>query len=194
MSERQTDEEITKLVAHVAVEAALSHKWLGSSIEKLCEQLGLCMADRAAQQAEITRLVAPIDSYACERCGRRDGLDAVAADELWSQISEGRNLLCLWCMDAIAHEKGLTGSLTLHFCGKALTGCSQSEADAEHVTRLVARVGELERVARMAVAIGESVVPNKCLVYYDDWADDAFTADEFRAAAAHALANGKQAR
>jgi hypothetical protein len=77
------------------------------------------------------------DAYACERCGRRDGLDAVAPNEVWETIREGYNLLCLWCMDELAVKHGVRCSVTLHFAGQALFGDSQSDADKEHIDRLV---------------------------------------------------------
>lgn len=64
-------------------------------------------------------------SYPCQQCGRRDGLDAVLTDELWEQLTgrkDGGGLLCLWCMDEIAAEKGIVGYVMLHFAGRALVG------------------------------------------------------------------------
>lgn len=52
----------------------------------------------------------PVDSYACHRCGIKTGLDAVVDDETWALISgrsDGGGILCLWCMDEIAAEKGI---------------------------------------------------------------------------------------
>ncbi len=68
------------------------------------------------------------DSYSCQRCGRRDGMDAVVDSKLWNEIigkegdgKEGAGgILCLWCMDALALEKGLSGTVRLHFPGWAL--------------------------------------------------------------------------
>jgi hypothetical protein len=80
----------------------------------------------------------PIDSYACYRCGRRDGLDAFVPDEVWAQISPTDNeggILCLWCIDQLCAEKGIACSASLHFAGRAITGTSQSDADSEHIRR-----------------------------------------------------------
>ncbi len=69
------------------------------------------------------------DAYPCQRCGRRDGMDAVVENRLWNSImneldikgSEGvGGLLCLWCIDALALEKGVSGKVQLHFPGWAL--------------------------------------------------------------------------
>ena len=65
------------------------------------------------------------DAYACQRCGRRDSMDAVVNDEIWKQISPKKNgggTLCLWCMDALCLEKGISGKVQLHFPGWALVG------------------------------------------------------------------------
>lgn len=96
---------------------------------------------------EILALAAdePIkDTYACQRCGRRDGLDAVCNNDTWATISEGRiagpagevvdgrwNLLCLWCIDELAHAKGMTFPVTLHFAGRAVYGGSPEHASRE---------------------------------------------------------------
>jgi hypothetical protein len=87
------------------------------------------------------------DTYACQRCGRATGLDAVATNEVWGRISEaagGLNLLCLWCMDELAAAMGIEASVSLHFAGRALVGTSQSDADHEHIARLAGRLWELE--------------------------------------------------
>lgn len=88
----------------------------------------------------------PIDSYACQLCGRADGLDAVLLNEEWEKISAyaDNNLLCLWCIDRIALKLGITTSVSLHFAGKAITGTSQSKADMEHIRKLVSRLQLLE--------------------------------------------------
>lgn len=76
----------------------------------------------------VKRLHEPIENtYACERCGRRDALDAVVPDERWEKISgrsDGGGLLCLWCMDELADRRDAGGEVRLHFCGKALYGSS----------------------------------------------------------------------
>ena len=63
-------------------------------------------------------------SAPCHRCGRRDGLDAVVSDEVWAAISgrtDGGGILCLWCMDELAAERGLEDvSVRLYFAGRAL--------------------------------------------------------------------------
>ena len=81
--------------------------------------------DRAeAAEARVRDLQHPLlrDSYACERCGRIDGMDAVLDNELWEQVSEGDQykILCLWCIDHIAHEQGLSGVARLYFSGAAI--------------------------------------------------------------------------
>ena len=88
-----------------------------------------------AALAEITlkfkRLHEPIiNTYACQRCGRRDGLDAVVSDDMWEKISgrgDGGGILCLWCMDELADKRGTGGEITLHFSGRALYGTSDIE-------------------------------------------------------------------
>lgn len=109
--------------------------------------------------AERDRLKKPIDSYACQRCGRADGLDAVLPNADWervSQAAEGVNILCLWCMDEIAESLGIKRSASLHFCGKALSGTSQSDADQDHVSRLVTRIAELEAENERLKSLGRA--------------------------------------
>ena len=63
-------------------------------------------------------------AYPCQRCGRRDGLDAAVTDEQWAVISgrtDGGGLLCLWCMDELTMERGLEHvPVRLYFAGRAL--------------------------------------------------------------------------
>jgi hypothetical protein len=99
---------------------------------------GLCSYHHDAQlRADLEAALKPIaDTYSCEACGRRDGLDAVLPNELWERVRRGQNLLCLWCLDTRAAESGIKASITLQFSGRALFGSSQSATDQEHVARL----------------------------------------------------------
>lgn len=95
--------------------------------ETLVDDLERCHEERLRMLSEVERLTRqPVPtSYACHNCGRRDGLDAGVTDELWEKLTgrtDGGGLLCLWCMDALAAEKGLTGFVMLHFAGRALAG------------------------------------------------------------------------
>lgn len=91
----------------------------------------------AALEAEVKRWREPIsETYACESCGRRDGLDAVMASDVWEHIRGGMNLLCLWCIDTRCQAAGVQTSATLHFAGLAITGTTQSAADEEHIRRV----------------------------------------------------------
>lgn len=83
-------------------------------------------------RTEVALSVRTLDTYACHRCGMRDGLDAVVSDKVWATVSgrnDGGGLLCLWCMDEIAAEKGL-GPLRveLFFAGRALFSAGTEEA------------------------------------------------------------------
>jgi hypothetical protein len=114
-------------------------------------------------EADMDRLRRPIDSYACQRCGRATGLDAVLPNDVWAAITGGRlltdevvdgrwNLLCLWCVDELCLERGVSCSVTLSFCGRAVHGTSQSDADAEHISRLVAEAERLRAALVLAKA------------------------------------------
>lgn len=96
---------------------------------------------RCAEHPEPPMRAPDLDTYACQRCGWRSGLDASCPDAMWERISAhagGVNLLCLWCIDAIAAELGLAFSVSLHFAGRSVFGTSQSETDREHIGRLAA--------------------------------------------------------
>lgn len=79
-------------------------------------------AARAAG-ARLKQILEPVvDTYACDRCGRRDGLDTSIAHEDWAKVSEKDRwkLLCLWCMDELAAAQGMTMTAELYFAGKAI--------------------------------------------------------------------------
>jgi hypothetical protein len=110
--------------------------------------------------ASVRRQHEPVpESYACQRCGRRDGLDAVVSNEMWEQISgrsDGGGILCLWCMDELAQTRGVGGCVTLHFCGRALYGSSDVVSEAlSDIQRTMAdfQAGEIDpRLALEAIA------------------------------------------
>ena len=84
-----------------------------------------------SEVGRLNRLHQPrFDTYCCQRCGRRDGMDTVVDNKIWNIIigkpklkgSEGAGgILCLWCMDALALEKGVSGKVQLFYPGWALT-------------------------------------------------------------------------
>lgn len=85
----------------------------------------------------------------CGRCGTRDGLDAMISDEAWAAISgrsDGGGLLCLWCIDVLAAERGVAYHAVLHFAGRAGTGSSMLPAER----------AALDEQWRRAVAEGRS--------------------------------------
>lgn len=82
-------------------------------------------AELAAAQERIGELLAPnpVAGYSCQRCGRKDGLDAVLHDDDWARIqaASGCQVLCLWCMDHFAVQLDIRRIDThLAFCGQRL--------------------------------------------------------------------------
>ncbi len=92
----------------------------------MLEKANHTLWDRCADlEAELRKMrnVLP-ERSPCSRCGRRDGLDAAVDDSMWARISgrtDGGGLLCLWCMDELAAEKGLQHvPVRLYFAGRVL--------------------------------------------------------------------------
>jgi hypothetical protein len=61
----------------------------------------------------------------CQRCGIDCGMDAIIPNELWDAIAPEpewpeAGMFCLWCMDELLAEKGLSGRVKIYFPGKAL--------------------------------------------------------------------------
>lgn len=103
----------------------------------MAELAAFAANNAAAIAARERKLLEPIPSaYGCQGCGRKDGLDAVVSNDVWESIRGPHNLLCLWCIDFRCMSHGIKTSASLHFCGKSITGTSQSEADQEHISRL----------------------------------------------------------
>ena len=100
---------------------------------------------------------APIPTaYACQQCGRRDGLDSSLSHDDWGQIATlagGKNILCLWCIDAIAASNDLHLFAVLHFAGKAVTaGSWPTIYDDDTVSELVDEVAAASSRTVRAVA------------------------------------------
>ena len=89
---------------------------------------GECCPQYHALERECARHREPIAGRrACQRCGRRDGLDAVVPNAAWRRIraaAGGADILCLWCIDEIAAGHGVETSAALHFAGRALHASS----------------------------------------------------------------------
>jgi hypothetical protein len=112
-------------------------------------------------------------TYACQRCGRRDGLDSSLTDEDWTQISKsagGKNLLCLWCIDEIADANGMQLFAVLHFAGKAVVGGSWPTIyDDDSVADLVTEIAEIQTRAVRREALLALLVEtiDRCRVLVD---------------------------
>lgn len=134
-------------------------RWGAISVPSLPEgeaNAAFVAAARTLVPALLDALSPLPERYACQRCGRRDGLDAVVPNEVFATITEGRvlpagevvdgrwNLLCLWCIDTLCAEARIECSASLWFAGRAVHGTSQSDAEAEHISRLVAQREEAQ--------------------------------------------------
>ena len=114
---------------------------------------------RRLLQTALERLNTPIPSaYACQRCGRRDGMDAVLTSDVWARIAgDAWNLLCLWCIDALAAEQGIAYEAKLFFTnhreppsGSALCCDPVHEAYVGGDSRAGDRLAVLERIVKAA--------------------------------------------
>lgn len=79
---------------------------------------------QAQEERDRLKVPVPDDPNPCPRCGRQSGLCASVSNKDWLRITGHRNgggHLCLWCMDDLAVEKGLSGvHCTLTFAGRAI--------------------------------------------------------------------------
>lgn len=137
------------------------------------------IADIARLEHRLSETQTPIESYACQKCGRRDGLDAGVTNEVWAQLTghdDCHGLLCLWCMDKLATEKGITAFVMLHFAGRALVGADgptiwdEDEAtekllDAE--TRCVRAIANTTRLEQKCEALEQTLENNVDGVWTD---------------------------
>lgn len=98
-------------------------------------------------------------TYACERCGRRDGLDVSLSDEDWARISgrlDGGGLLCLWCIDRIAHGMGIEVRASLHFAGLA---CNRDDPVDRSRGGVLSDCGHAAALEAIAKVLGP-ILPN----------------------------------
>lgn len=70
-------------------------------------------AERAAREGPRP------EKYACGRCGRRDGLDVSLKPADWAALESPHEILCLWCIDDLAAEKGLRIVGRVYYGGRA---------------------------------------------------------------------------
>lgn len=103
-------------------------EWIDDEIDRLRSSF-------AEREREIEALREPIkDTYACQKCGRRDGLDCVIPSQLWNQIEAetGHNVLCAWCLDYECHKRGWNVLALLAFAGKAISAGTDPNNDDKH--------------------------------------------------------------
>lgn len=133
--------------------AAAGVRYGHEDLTSTTERLEASLEERDGLQQRVQALEAahkPIKgTYACQRCGRQDGLDAVVSNTVWSELVDGTlhqsgevtdgrwTILCLWCMDELAAEKGIMAEVRLHFVGRALHGSSGgTEAELQELRDL----------------------------------------------------------
>ena len=117
-------------------------KFLGDNAQANADLFVQARTDLPLLVAALRELRSPLGDEPqrthCQRCGRADGLDAAVSDEDWERISGGQvAILCLWCMDQLAAEKGIGKlpdvgiSAVLHFAGRAIYAESHTIWDEE---------------------------------------------------------------
>jgi hypothetical protein len=102
---------------------------IDAQVRAAIEERDSLRAKLAAAEKERDAAINRADSYACERCGIRTGIDAVVPHDVWNKLSPNSDetgLLCLWCMDSIAAERGIVAEVELHWGG----GRALKQADA----------------------------------------------------------------
>ena len=137
--------------------------------EGMAEAVRIVLEDIPALLEEVTRLRAlhepRPDTYACAKCGRRDGLDCVIPNQLWNQIEAetGYGVLCAWCLDAELVKRGIQTRGLLSFNGNAISGgtdpVENNDAHWEmHLENLNTRLYEAEReVERLRALLSETI-------------------------------------
>lgn len=124
-------------------------------------------------EAERLRQRTPRYTYACQRCGVRDGLDTSLPREQWAKIAAGTGLLtapewdvlCLWCIDEIATDLGLPETVAhLYFSGMTVRSALYEGDTDERWPQLIAmRDAEVERLRTALAGVAKAVVcPHGC--------------------------------
>ena len=112
----------------------------------------------AEKELAEQKVPVPNDPNPCPRCGKRYGLCASVSSEDWFAITghwNGGGHLCLWCMDALAAEKGLSGiHCTLSFAGRAIWS---DDDPVEEACQANSRAGAAEsRIDGWAIAMRQA--------------------------------------
>jgi len=173
----------TDLAGQLLAQAKLSADYQRELLTDAAERIAQLEQQLAAAEQPIP------EAYACERCGRRDGLDCVLPGADWALICGGWRILCLWCIDALCEEKGIRTTASIHFAGRSIIGTSQSAADSEHISRVC---NELTAARRTIQALREAL--QRMLSQETDWEDGEIgVGHRFREIARAALAaDGEQ--
>ncbi len=142
------------------LEAPIFCPGCGTKIRHVCDKCNHSVVATLRDPAFAPELAAEVEklknllpeTIACERCGRRDGLDAVVPHDKWAEISgrgDGGGFLCLWCMDKIAADKGIEQEVVLHFAGRALYGTDLGHAALDQRDSLAAENERLKEQLRL---------------------------------------------
>ncbi len=118
--------------------------------ERVKERAALAERTSELAEARAANSTRPEYDLRCEECGRAHILDTVLPSEIWNQIAEPGNLLCMICIDRRLAAKGLKAEAEFYFVGKALLSklyhdeATPAERTAE-VGRLKPKPGETNR-------------------------------------------------
>jgi len=121
---------------------------------------------------EVERLKHPSgrDSYPCQRCGVVYGMDASLPNSEWQAVTDGKwEILCLWCIDALAVEQGVKYTAYLYFVGLAgQSALYEGDKDerwpeivAERDGVLISAGAEVERLRALLldISVGYELTP-----------------------------------
>ena len=150
----------------------------------------------AVARGERDRLLnrTPQDTYRCQRCGVRDGMDASLPNSQWAAIAGDEwRLLCLWCIDALATEKGVQYEAHLYFNGvSGRSALYDSDKDHRWTELLEEARGERDALAAENAALREALdrapdlkLPPHHTQVDPEWARAILEAHQPKAAANH---------
>jgi len=109
----------------------------------LLEQLTAAQ-ERIAELEEASRTRKEYD-LRCDKCGAPHWFDTSIPSEIWNQIAEPHEILCLLCIDNLMSERGLSCECQFYFVGKAVYSELYADDLQKRITNQTAALNKLQR-------------------------------------------------
>lgn len=132
-----TDEELEALERTAKRDGDMSHALVKPDM--------LLAIVREVRELRAASRLRPDYAIRCGRCGAPHWIDTSLPSDVWNQIAEPHEELCMLCIEDALREKGLTAQAEFHYAGEHLQGAPYQSEEVRELRAERERLDLIER-------------------------------------------------